>query len=70
MQPLCLQRKVKKKILEKKLEDGDSDYEPNLFEAKDSDHEWMYPTAYLHLKLLLFRKTIGCVVLAILLLME
>jgi hypothetical protein len=25
--------------LEKKLEDEDSDYEPNLFEAKDSDYE-------------------------------
>jgi hypothetical protein len=32
--------------------------------------KWMYPTANLHLKLLLFRKTIGCVMLAILLLME
>ena len=31
--------KLKKKKLEKKLEDEDSDYEPNLFEAKDSDDE-------------------------------
>ena len=31
--------KLKKKKLEKKLEDEDSDYEPNLFEAKDSDYE-------------------------------
>ena len=31
--------KLKKKILEKKLEDEDSYYEPNLFEAKDSDDE-------------------------------
>jgi hypothetical protein len=31
--------KFKKKKLEKKLEDEDSDYEPNLFEAKDSDYE-------------------------------
>ncbi len=30
---------LKKKKLEKKLEDEDSDYEPNLFEAKDSDNE-------------------------------
>jgi hypothetical protein len=39
MQRLCLQRKVKEKKLEKKLEDEDSDYEPNLFEAEDSDDE-------------------------------
>ncbi len=31
--------KLKKKKLEKKLEDENSDYEPNLFEAKDSDYE-------------------------------
>jgi hypothetical protein len=31
--------KLKKKKSEKKLEDEDSDYEPNLFEAKDSDDE-------------------------------
>jgi hypothetical protein len=31
--------KLKKKKLEKKLEDEDSDYEPNLFEAKDSDYK-------------------------------
>jgi hypothetical protein len=31
--------KLKKKKLEKKLEDEDSGYEPNLFEAKDSDNE-------------------------------
>jgi hypothetical protein len=31
--------KLKKKKLEKKLEDEDSYYEPNLFEAKDSDDE-------------------------------
>jgi hypothetical protein len=31
--------KLKKKKLEKKLEDEDSDYEPDLFEAKDSDDE-------------------------------
>jgi hypothetical protein len=31
--------KSKKKKLEKKLENEDSDYEPNLFEAKDSDDE-------------------------------
>jgi hypothetical protein len=31
--------KLKKKYLEKKLEDEDSDYEPNLFEAKDSDEQ-------------------------------
>jgi hypothetical protein len=31
--------KLKKKKLEKKLEDEDSDYEPNLFEAEDSDDE-------------------------------
>jgi hypothetical protein len=31
--------KLKKKKLEKKLEDEDSDYEPNLFEAKDSDEQ-------------------------------
>ncbi len=31
--------KLKKKNLEKKLDDEDSDYEPNLFEAKDSDDE-------------------------------
>ena len=31
--------KLKKKNLEKKLEDEDSDYEPNLFEAKDSDEQ-------------------------------
>jgi hypothetical protein len=30
---------LKKKKLEKKLEDEDSDYEPNLFEAKVSDYE-------------------------------
>ena len=35
MQWLCLQSKLK----EKKLEDGDSDYEPNIFQAKDSDYE-------------------------------
>jgi hypothetical protein len=28
-----------KKIMEKKLEDEDPDYEPNLFEAKDSDEQ-------------------------------
>ncbi len=31
--------KLKKRKLEKELEDGDSDYEPNLFEAIDSDDE-------------------------------
>ncbi len=31
--------KLKKKKLEMKLEDEDSDYEPNLFEAKESDYE-------------------------------
>jgi hypothetical protein len=31
--------KLKKKNLEKKLEDEDLDYEPNLFEAKDSDEQ-------------------------------
>jgi hypothetical protein len=31
--------KLKKNKLEKKLEDEDSDYEPNLFEAEDSDGE-------------------------------
>jgi hypothetical protein len=31
--------KLKKKKLEKKLEDEGSDYEPNLFEAEDSDDE-------------------------------
>ncbi len=31
--------KSKKKKLEKKLEDEDSDYKPNLFQAKDSDDE-------------------------------
>ena len=62
--------KLKKKKLEKKLEDEDSDYEPNLFEAEDSDEQVDDPTANLHLKLLLFRKTIGCVMLPILLLME
>jgi hypothetical protein len=31
--------KLKKKKLEKKLEDEDSDYEPNFFEAKDSDEQ-------------------------------
>jgi hypothetical protein len=30
---------LKKKNMEKKLENEDSDYEPNLFEAKDSDYE-------------------------------
>jgi hypothetical protein len=29
--------KLKKKM-EKKLEDEDSDYEPNIFEAEDSDY--------------------------------
>ncbi len=62
--------KLKKKELEKKLEDEDLDNEPNLFEAEDSDEQVDDPTANLHLKLLLFRKTIGCVMLAILLLME
>jgi hypothetical protein len=31
--------KLNEKKLEKKLENEDSDYEPNLFEAKDSDYE-------------------------------
>ncbi len=31
--------KLKKNKLEKKLEDEDSDYEPSLFEAKNSDYE-------------------------------
>ncbi len=31
--------KLKRKKLEKKLDDEDSDYEPNSFEAKDSDYE-------------------------------
>ena len=31
--------KIKKKKLEKKLVDEDSDYEPNLFESKDSDEQ-------------------------------
>jgi hypothetical protein len=31
--------KLKRKKLEKKLEDKDSDYQPNLFEAKDSEDE-------------------------------
>jgi hypothetical protein len=39
MQQLCLQRKVKEKEIGEELEDEDSDYEPNLFEAKDSDNE-------------------------------
>ncbi len=36
---LFTKEKLQKKKLEKKLEDEDSDYEPNLFEAKDSDYE-------------------------------
>jgi hypothetical protein len=31
--------KLKRKKLEKKLEDKDSNYQPNLFEAKDSEDE-------------------------------
>ena len=62
--------KLKKKKLDKKLEDEDSDYEPNLFEAKELMMKWMHLTASLLLKLLLFRKMIGSLILAILLLME
>jgi hypothetical protein len=58
--------KLKKKKLEKKLENEDSDYEPNLFEAEDSDEE----VDVSNHKPPLFRKTIGCVMLAILLLMK
>ena len=62
--------KLKKKKLEKKLEDEDSDYEPNLFEAKDSDEEVDVSNCKPPLETIAVKETIGCVMLAILLLME
>jgi hypothetical protein len=63
--------KLKKKKLEKKLEEEDSDYEPTIsLRPKILMMKWMYLTANLFQKLLLFRKTIGSLILAILLLME
>jgi hypothetical protein len=62
--------KLKKKKLEKKLEDEDSDYEPNLFEAEDSDEQVDVSNRKPPPETIAFRKTIRCVMLAILLLME
>ena len=52
--------KLKRKKLEKKLEDEDSDYEPNRFEAKDSDYEPYVANRNLHPRLLLSRKMMIC----------
>ncbi len=63
-------KKLKKKKLEKKLEDEDSEYEPKLFEAKDSDYEVEVSNCKPPLETIAVKETIGCVMLAILLLME
>jgi hypothetical protein len=52
--------KLKKKKLEKNLEDEDSNYEFNSFEAKDSDYEPYVANRNLHPRLLLSRKMMIC----------
>jgi hypothetical protein len=62
--------KLKRQKFEKKLEDEDSDYLPNILDARFRKMKGMYLTKNLLLKLLLFWMRLRYLILAILLLME
>jgi hypothetical protein len=70
MQQSCSERKVKEKEIGEEVGGQRFDYQPNIFEAEDSEDEVNVSNQNLLLKLLLFRRRLGSLIVAILLLME